>query len=108
MLSSSYHSISRQARTCLRHTPPSVTSSSVLARLLSTLAILEKREGQLNNASLGAVTAGTKLGGSITGFIAGSNVKGVVEAAAKVKGIDKIIMVENGAYEKVHHGSYVS
>ena len=98
----SRHSVLRQARTCLRQTPPFTTSSSILARLLSTLAILEQREGELKSASLGAVTAGTKLGGTITGFIAGSNVQSVADAAAKVKGLDKIIMVENGAYDKVY------
>lgn len=74
---------------------------SALARLLSSLAILEQREGKLNHASLSAVTAAQKLGGSITGFVAGSGVKAVAEEAAKVKGIEKIIMVENGSYDKV-------
>lgn len=73
---------------------------SFLQRLASTLAILEQREGGLNSASLGAVTAGQKIGGSIHGFVAGKNVKGVAEQAAKVKGLEKIIMVENEAYER--------
>lgn len=55
----------------------------------------------MNHASLSAVTAAQKLGGSITGFVAGSGVKAVAEEAAKVKGIEKIIMVENGSYDKV-------
>lgn len=74
--------------------------SSFLARLASTLAILEQREGGLNSASLGAVTAGQKIGGSIHGFVAGKNIKGVAEQAAKVKGLEKIITVENEAYER--------
>lgn len=74
--------------------------SSALARLFSSLAVLEQREGKLNHASLGAVTAAQKLGGSITGFIAGSSIKAVAEEATKVKGIEKIIMVENGSYDK--------
>ncbi|KAI9760394.1 MAG: SWI SNF, matrix associated, actin dependent regulator of chromatin, sub c, member 2 [Chaenotheca gracillima] len=98
---SSRHSVLRQARS-LRSAPrPSLSpSASALARLLSTLAILEQREGELKNASLSAVTAGTKLGGSITGFVAGGGVKGVAEAASKVKGLDKVIVVENGDYDK--------
>ena len=71
------------------------------ARLLNSLAILEQREGKLNNASLSAVTAAQKLGGSITGFIAGSAAKGVAEEAAKVKGLKNIIVIENGSYDKV-------
>ncbi|MDI1485275.1 MAG: Electron transfer flavoprotein alpha-subunit [Ramalina farinacea] len=73
---------------------------SALARLLSSLAVLEQRDGQLNHASLSAVTAAQKIGGSITGIVAGSSIKPVAEAAAKVKGIEKIIMVDNAAYDK--------
>ncbi|KAL8788782.1 MAG: hypothetical protein Q9195_007143 [Heterodermia aff. obscurata] len=73
---------------------------SALSQLLSTLAILEQREGQLNKNSLSAVTAAHRLGGSITGFIAGSNVKSMAEEAAKVQGVEKIIVVENGSYDK--------
>lgn len=73
---------------------------SALARLLSSLAVLEQRDGQLNYASLSAVTAAQRIGGSITGIVAGSGIKPVAEAAAKVKGIEKIIMVDNAAYDK--------
>jgi len=48
-----------------------------------------------------AITAAQKLGGSITAFIAGSNIKSVAEEAAKVKGLEKVIYVENGTYDKV-------
>ena len=68
---------------------------------LSTLAILEQREGQLNKNSLSAVTAAQKLGGSITGFIAGSNVRPMAEEAAKVQGVEKIVIIENESYSKV-------
>ncbi|GKT50229.1 putative electron transfer flavoprotein-ubiquinone oxidoreductase, mitochondrial [Colletotrichum spaethianum] len=68
--------------------------------LLSTLAILEQREGQLNHGSLSAITAAKKLGGSVHGFVAGSNIKGVADEAAKVEGVEKIIAVENAAYDK--------
>lgn len=84
-----------------RHTLPCrISQQSILARLASTLAILEQREGSLNSASLGAVTAGQKLGGSVHGFIAGKDIKGVAEKAAKAQGLEKIIMVDNEAYER--------
>lgn len=76
------------------------TRSSFLNRLASTLAILEQRDGGLNSGSLGAVTAGSKIGGPVHGFIAGKNVKAIAEEAAKTKGLEKIIMVENEAYER--------
>ncbi|EDN91744.1 conserved hypothetical protein [Sclerotinia sclerotiorum 1980 UF-70] len=102
MLSRAGQSILRQARTQLRPQagPTPVASLSALARLLSSLAVLEQREGKLNHGSLGAVTAAQKLGGSITAFIAGSNIKSVAEEAAKVAGIEKIIAIDNAAYDK--------
>lgn len=86
-------------RTALR-TIRSQSNATFLQRLASTLAILEQREGGLNTASLGAVTAGRKIGGSIHGFIAGKNVGKLAEEAAKVNGLEKIIKVENEAYER--------
>ena len=61
--------------------------------------MLEQREGKLNASSLGAITAAQKIGGSIHGFVAGP--KSVAEAAAKVKGLEKVLMVDNSAYDKV-------
>ena len=102
MFPNARHSVLRQARTHLRSSR-SITRAqeTLLARLLSTLAILEQRDGKLSHASLSAVTAAQKLGGSITGFLAGSGVKPVAEEAAKVDGLEKILMVENAAYDKV-------
>ena len=102
MLRRARESILWQTQNCLRSSripsPPSYVAS---ARFLSSLAILEQREGKIQNASLSAITAAQKLGGSITGFIAGSGLKSVVQEAAKVKGLDRIIMIENAAYDKV-------
>ena len=77
-------------------------SLSIASRLLSTLAVLEQREGKLQSPSLAAIAAAQKLGGSVTGFVAGSGIKGTAAAeAAKVKGVEKVLAVENDAYEKV-------
>ena len=102
MFSIARHSALRQASTCSRPLRSlSLAQQTLLSRLLSTLAVLEQKDGKLLHGSLSAVTAAQKLGGSITGFVAGSGVKAVAEEAAKVKGIDKIIKVENEAYDKV-------
>ncbi|EFX04394.1 electron transfer flavoprotein alpha [Grosmannia clavigera kw1407] len=71
-----------------------------LARLLSSLAILEQRDGKLNDGSLSAVTAAKKLGGSVHAFVAGGNIKSVADQAAKVDGVEKVIAVDNAAYER--------
>ena len=102
MICATRSSVLRQAAS---HVRPSrtfrFTQQSIFARLLSSLAVLEQREGNLQNSSLSSVTAAQKLGGSITGIVAGSGIKLVAEEAAKVKGIEKVIMIENGAYDKV-------
>lgn len=73
-----------------------------LARLLSSLALLEQREGKLNPGALAAVTAAKKLGGTVIGFVAGINAKSVAEDAAKIQGLDKVVFVDSAAYDKVH------
>lgn len=85
----------------MRQTQPiTVPQYSALARLLSSLAVLEQRDGKLNPSSLSAVTAAQKLGGSVTALVAGSAIKGVAEEVAKVNGIEKVLFVENGAYDR--------
>jgi electron transfer flavoprotein alpha subunit len=70
-------------------------------RLQSTLAIFEQRDGQLNMGSLSAVTAAKRLGGPIHGFVAGGNIQGAANDASKVDGVEKVIAVDNSAYDKV-------
>ena len=102
MLSTAGRSVLQQASKQLRLRPSTVLvqSLSALARLLSSLAVLEQRDGKLIHGSSSAVTAAKKLGGSITGFVAGSSIKNIAEEAAKIAGIEKIIAVENGSYDK--------
>ncbi|PKS11581.1 hypothetical protein jhhlp_003346 [Lomentospora prolificans] len=90
-------------RPSLGHVSRGLRLSNLASRqrfLLSTLAILEQRDGQLNKGSLSAVTAATKLGGSVHAFIAGSDVGGAAQEAAQVAGVEKVVKVSNGAYEK--------
>lgn len=102
MLSIAGRSVLHQARTQLRPSAgrPSVQSLSAFGKLISSLAVLEQRDGKLLHGSSSAVTAAQKLGGPITGFVAGSNIKSIAEEAAKIAGVDKIIAVENEAYDK--------
>lgn len=97
MLSAVSRSVLRQARPQFRQH----LSQSQLQRLLSTLAVLEQNNGKLNTGSLSAVTAAKQLGGSITAFVAGGNIKSVAEEAAKVEGVEKVVSVDNVAYDRV-------
>lgn len=76
------------------------SQSISLARLLSTLAILEQRDGKLNTGSLGAVTAGQKLGGSVHGFVAGKGANTIAQDVAKVQGLEKVVAVDSDAYDR--------
>ncbi|KAE8137856.1 hypothetical protein BDV38DRAFT_270893 [Aspergillus pseudotamarii] len=92
------HSALRAVRSQLA---PRAFNQSALARLLSTLAVLEQRDGKLQTSSLSAIAAAQKLGGPITAFVAGNGVKGTSAAeAAKIKGLDKVVAVDSEAYEK--------
>lgn len=94
----------RQAATCLRQnraTPiRTISREAALRRLASTLALLEQRDGKLNMSSLASISAAQKVGGSIHGFLAGSNIKAVAEQASKIEGLEKVIYVENGDYDR--------
>ncbi|KAJ5992856.1 hypothetical protein N7451_008580 [Penicillium sp. IBT 35674x] len=99
MLPIARYSVLRAARSQI--CPTRALNQSALARLLSTLAVLEQRDGKLQSSSLSAIAAAQKLGGPVTAFLAGTGVKGASAAeAAKIKGLDKIVAVENDAYEK--------
>lgn len=89
-----------QARRGLAHSTSSLSSLQRLQRLLSTLAVLEQNNGKLNTGSLSAITAAKKLGGPIHAFVAGGNIKSVADEAAKVDGVEKIIAVDNSAYDR--------
>ncbi|KAL2810256.1 electron transfer flavoprotein alpha-subunit [Aspergillus granulosus] len=76
-------------------------NQSALARLLSTLAVLEQRDGKLQSSSVSALSAALKLGGPVTAFVAGTGVKATSAAeAAQYKGVEKVVAVESEAYEK--------
>lgn len=102
LLSAGVRSVSGLARPRLGASTTVFTGSpAALRRLLSALAVLEQKDGKLNTGSLSAITAAQKLGGSVHAFVAGSGIKSVAGEAAKVAGVEKIIAVENSAYDKV-------
>lgn len=78
---------------------PSWTSSH--ARLLSTLAVLEHRDGKVLSGSLPCLTAAAELGGSVTAFVAGTDSASIAEQAARLQGVSKVLHVPNAAYDRV-------
>lgn len=94
-------SLTNKAAGIVGRTALAFSPSGVKPRLLSTLAILEQRDGILSHGSLSAFTAARALGGTVHGFVAGTNATKAAEAAANVDGVEKIIVINNDVYNKV-------
>jgi electron transfer flavoprotein alpha subunit len=66
---------------------------------MSTLVIAEHDNSSLNPATLNAVTAAQAMGADIDILVAGAGCGAVAEAAAKVAGVNKVLVADNAAYE---------
>ena len=68
---------------------------------MATLLIAEHDHATLKDSTNKALTAASALGGDIHGLVAGGGegTKGAAEAAAKLKGVTKVLLAENAMYE---------
>ena len=65
---------------------------------MPVLVLAEHESGQLNQATLHAVTAAAALHDAVEMLVAGQDCRPVAEAAAKVQGVGKVLRVEHPAY----------
>ncbi len=65
---------------------------------MTSLVIADHDNAGLKDSTLNAVTAATELG-DVHILVAGSNCAAVAEAAAKVAGVSKVLLVDSGDYE---------
>ena len=65
---------------------------------MTILVIAEHENGAVAPATLNTVAAAAKIGGDIHVLVAGQNVGGVAEAAAKIAGVAKVLVADNAAY----------
>ena len=65
---------------------------------MSILVIAEHNNSQLNVATLNSITAAQAIGGDIDILVAGDSCQEVAEQAAKVAGVNKVIVADNSAY----------
>ncbi|ETN92339.1 Electron transfer flavoprotein large subunit [Gammaproteobacteria bacterium MOLA455] len=65
---------------------------------MSILVIAEHDNSSLKPATLNSVTAAQAIGGDIDILVIGSDCQGAAEQAAKVAGISKVLVADNGAY----------
>ena len=68
---------------------------------MATLVLAEHDNRALRPSTLNTVAAAAKLGGAITVLVAGHGCRAAAEAAAKVKGVSKVLLAEAPHYE--HH-----
>ena len=66
---------------------------------MASLVLAEHDNAELKPATLHTVTAAIECGGPVTLLVAGSNCGGVAEAAAKVAGVDKVLLVDDSHYD---------
>ena len=65
---------------------------------MAVLVVGEHDGAALKPATLSAITAAAKIGGGIAVLVAGSGCKSVAEAAAKVAGVDRVLLAEDPLY----------
>src|SRR5207245_2903497 len=61
--------------------------------------LAEHDNKQLRDATHKALTAARALGGDVEILVAGKECRPVAEAAARLEGVGKVLLVEGGAYE---------
>ncbi|MGL1829164.1 UNVERIFIED_CONTAM: electron transfer flavoprotein subunit alpha/FixB family protein [Acinetobacter sp. HSTU-ASm16] len=66
---------------------------------MSILVIAEHDNKTLNGATLNVVAAAQKIGGDIAVLVAGAGAQAVADAAAKIAGVSKVLLADNGVYE---------
>ncbi|MFD2678992.1 electron transfer flavoprotein subunit alpha/FixB family protein [Camelimonas lactis] len=65
---------------------------------MTTLLLAEHNNSALNDATAKAVAAARGLGGPVHVLVAGSGTRAVAEQAAKLAGVDKVLVADNAAY----------
>ncbi|MBJ9975218.1 electron transfer flavoprotein subunit alpha/FixB family protein [Pseudomonas sp. S75] len=65
---------------------------------MTILVVAEHENAALAPATLNTVAAAAKIGGDIHVLVAGQNVAGIAEAAAKIAGVAKVLVADNAAY----------
>ncbi|MEW6122858.1 MAG: FAD-binding protein [Pseudomonadota bacterium] len=65
---------------------------------MTTLLIAEHDNKSLNGVTAKALTAAAALGGPVHVLVAGENARAVADAAAKLSGVEKVLLAEGPAY----------
>ncbi|MFL5155360.1 MAG: electron transfer flavoprotein subunit alpha/FixB family protein, partial [Microvirga sp.] len=66
---------------------------------MTTLLIAEHDHGSLKDVTAKALAAAKAMGEPIHVLVAGSNARGVAEAAARLDGVDKVLLADDARYD---------
>src|SRR3954452_14411190 len=66
---------------------------------MTTLLIAEHDNASVRDATNKALSAATALGAPVHVLVAGSNAKAAADAAAKLDGVEKVLLADGAAYE---------
>ncbi|PKI84607.1 Electron transfer flavoprotein alpha-subunit [Malassezia vespertilionis] len=78
----------------------SIRTFATSSALLDSLLFIEHKNGEINPATLSALTAAQKLGGDVHGLVLGSesDAKAVAEKASKIGGLAKVLVSTSDAF----------
>lgn len=65
---------------------------------MSTLVIADHNKGELAGSTLSVIAAAKAVGNDIDVLVAGKDISGVADQAAKVAGVNKVLAADNDAY----------
>ena len=68
---------------------------------MTTLFYIEHNNGNISDQSLKAITATTNIEGDVHGLIVGSNISDAVTQASKINGLNKLLHVDDEAFDNV-------
>jgi electron transfer flavoprotein alpha subunit len=68
---------------------------------MASLVVAEHDNTALKETTAKTVGAAKQLGGSVHVLVAGANCQGVAEAAAKIAGVDKVLLADDALYAKM-------
>lgn len=66
---------------------------------MSNLVIAEHNNESIKAATLVTVAAAKEIGGDITVLVVGANCSAAADAAARIEGVDKVLLADNAAYD---------
>ena len=75
------------------------TQGSGSSLIMTTLLLAETAGGALAPATAKALTAAKEIGGAVHVLVAGSGLRGAAEQAAKLAGVEKVLLADDAAYD---------